>query len=95
MYGTIGHIQIKPGMESALTRYIADFKNNVPGVISCFLYCMDKAAHDYYWTVVWTDQEAHDASGNREDAAASYDQFLSYLSADPEWHSGDCVYAAE
>jgi len=36
MYGTIGHLPVKPGMETVITLYLHDFEK-VPGVVSSSL----------------------------------------------------------
>jgi hypothetical protein len=91
MYGTIGHLPVKPGMETEITLYLHDFEK-VPGVVSSSLYCMDAPSHDYYWPIVWLSKEVHDANASSADFPTRYAQLLNLLTGDPEWHSGECMY---
>jgi hypothetical protein len=54
---------------------------------------MDAAAHDYYWTIIWTSKEDHDANARNPEFAAGYGRLVAMLASDPEWHSGECVYS--
>jgi hypothetical protein len=92
MYGTIGHLSIKPGLVSKITQYLHDF-DKVPGVLKSSLYCIDADSHDYYWTIVWADKKAHDTNASSADFPDRYAQFLTVLNGDPEWYDGECVYS--
>ena len=92
MYGTIGHLVVKPGLETTLIQYLREFEG-VPIIISSSLYCIDASSHDYYWTIVWTSKEAHGANASSAEFPATYERLLTMLASDPEWHSGECVYS--
>lgn len=92
MYGSVGRIQIKPGRVSDLKRYIQGVDGK-PGVLAMTLVGKDGSTSDYCWIIVWSDKVAHDAFGGRAEFPAEYQHLLELSAKDPDWHSGEIVFA--
>jgi quinol monooxygenase YgiN len=91
MYGTVGRLRIKPGHLDALTRVIRELEG-LPGVRAMSIVAKNDSPADYCWTIVWDDEQAHDAVNARPEADDRYERLLATLDGDPEWHSGDMGY---
>jgi quinol monooxygenase YgiN len=91
MYGTVGRLRIKAGQLAAFTDIIRELEG-LPGVRAMAIVGRDDSTVDYCWTIVWDDQQAHDAVNARPEAAARYERLLSTLDGEPVWHSGEIGY---
>lgn len=94
MYGTIGHLHLKPNQIDNLKQFLQNLESR-PGVLALSLVAKDGNTSDYYWTIVWVDKVAHDANNSRPEAPAEYQQLLGMLAGDPSWHSGEIVYGMQ
>ena len=96
MYGTIGRLRIKAGMESQFRQLIeaqapAFEAGHIPGFVVSYSYRMDADPNDYYIAVVFTSKEAYVANGQSPEQDARYRQWLPLLAGEPEWHDGEIV----
>ncbi len=91
MYGTVGHLIVKPGGLDNLKREIALLEQR-QGVITMSIVSKDDNADAYYWTILWTDKSAHDANSGRPEFPADYQRLVDTLAEAPNWHSGEIVY---
>jgi hypothetical protein len=96
MYGTVARLQVKPGMVEKLqewgsTRDAA----TIPGYVTQYVLQTDKDPNELYLIVVFTDKASYMANAQSPVQHEHYLEFRSMLAADPEWHDGEVVHAAE
>ena len=96
MYGTIGRLHIKAGMESQFRQLIegqapAFEARQVPGFVVSYVYRMDSDQNDYYVVAVFESREAYWANAQSPEQNARYRQWLPLLEGEPEWHDGEIV----
>jgi quinol monooxygenase YgiN len=96
MYGTIGCLRIKPGMEGQFRQLIerqgdAFESGRVPGFVVSYAFRMDTDPNDYYIAVAFESQEAYWANAQSPEQDARYRQWLPLLDGEPEWHDGEIV----
>ena len=102
MYGTIGLLHIKPGMEGQFRQLLqgqarAFETGQVAGFVASYAYRMDADPNDYYIAAVFESREAYWANAQSPEQDARYRQWLPLLEAEPEWHDGeiDVIYALQ
>ena len=94
MYGTVAHMTLKPGMESALRRQLTEFHGlNVPGFLDEHLYRMDAEPDVYYLAVLFDSRESYRANAESPEQDVRYREMRALLDSDPEWHDGEIVSA--
>lgn len=93
MYGTIAKLKVKPGALSEIKKMESE---RIPrGYIGSYVFQSDNI-EDEMWLVALFDNKA-----NYLENAASSDQDQEYqkmralLTADPEWHDGEIIFASE
>jgi quinol monooxygenase YgiN len=96
MYGTIGHLHIKPGMEGQFRQLLqgqahAFETGQVAGFVASYAYRMDADQNDYYIAAVFESREAYWANAQGPEQDARYRQWLPLLDGEPEWHDGEIV----
>ena len=96
MYGTIGRLHIKPGMESQFRQLIegqaAAFESGqVSGFVASYSYRMDADPNEHYLAVVFESREAYWANAQSPEQDVRYRQWLPLLEGEPEWHDGEIV----
>jgi antibiotic biosynthesis monooxygenase (ABM) superfamily enzyme len=92
MYGTIAHLQIKPGMEAKLRELEQEYTTApVPGHVFTYVYRMDAGPNQYYMAIGFTSKEAYQANAGSPEQDARYRKLRELLAADPEWHDGEIV----
>jgi heme-degrading monooxygenase HmoA len=93
MYGTVARLRIKPGMEQQLVEFsIAEDAARIPGLLTEFVYRMDKDEQEYMLAVVFESKEAYWANANSPEQDERYHVMRSLLEADPEWYDGGVVH---
>jgi quinol monooxygenase YgiN len=102
MYGTIGRLRIKPGMEGQFRQLLegqapAFESGRVAGFVASYAYRMDADPNDYYLAVVFSSKEAYWANAQSSEQDARYRQWLPLLEGEPQWHDGeiDVIYALQ
>jgi hypothetical protein len=94
MYGTIGHFQVKAGMEDQLIEALRQVGNlNLPGSIAAYCYHADASERDYYIAVVFSDKETYFAHAQHPEVAAIDERLMGLLECEPDWRDGEVVYA--
>jgi quinol monooxygenase YgiN len=96
MYGTIGRLRIKSGMESQFRQLLqgqarAFESGQVPGFVASYGYRMDADPNDYYLAAVFESREAYWTNAQSPEQDARYRQWLPLLEGEPEWHDGEIV----
>ena len=96
MYGTIGRLRIKPGMEGQFRQLLqgqarAFETGQVVGFVASYAYRMDADPNDYYVAAVFSSKEAYWANAQSPEQDARYRQWLPLLEGEPEWHDGEIV----
>ena len=94
MYGTIGRLRIKPGMEGQFKQILqgqapAFETGQVSGFVASYAYRMDADPNDYYLAAVFESREAYWANAQNPEQDARYRQWLPLLDGEPEWHDGE------
>jgi len=102
MYGTIGRLRIKPGMQDQFKQILqgqapAFETGQVSGFVASYTYRMDADPNDYYLAAVFESREAYWANAQNPEQDARYRQWLPLLDGEPEWHDGeiDVVFALQ
>ncbi len=96
MYGTIGRLRIKPGMEDQFRQLLegqarAFESGQIPGFVASYTYRMDADPNDYSLAVVFESRKAYWANAQSAEQDARYRQWLPLLAGEPEWHDGEIV----
>jgi quinol monooxygenase YgiN len=96
MYGTIGRLRIKAGMEGQFRQIIegqapAFDTGQVAGFVASYAYRMDADPNEYYLAVVFSSKEAYWSNAQSPEQDARYRQWLPLLEGEPEWHDGEIV----
>jgi quinol monooxygenase YgiN len=96
MYGTIGHLHIKPGMEGQFRQLLQEqaraFETGqVVGFVASYTYRMDANPNDYYIAAVFESREAYWTNSQSPEQDARHQQRLQLLEGEPEWHDGEIV----
>jgi heme-degrading monooxygenase HmoA len=97
MYGTIGRLRIKAGMEAQFRRLLQEQASafetgQVPGFVGSYVYRMDADPNDYYVMAVFESRKAYWANAESPEQDARYRQWLPLLEGEPEaWHDGEIV----
>lgn len=93
MYGTVAHMQLKPGAEAEMQQQMKQYEAlNVPGFVRSTIYRMDSNPNELYLAVVFENKEAYHANANNPERNALYEKMRSLLTRDPEWHDGEIIY---
>jgi quinol monooxygenase YgiN len=95
MYGTIARLQVKPGMMEKLQEWGSEPADAIPGYLSQYVFQMDKDSNELYLVVIFMDKASYAANAQSERQHARYLEMRAMLAADPEWHDGEVIYAAE
>ena len=100
MYGTIGRLRIKPGMESQFRQLLqgqahAFETGQVAGFVASYAYRMDADPTNYHIAAVFESREVYWTNAQSPDQDARYRQWLPLLEGEPEWHDGeiDVIFA--
>lgn len=94
MYGTVARLQLKPGMQQqfeALGREIE--AQGIPGWVAEYLYQSDSNPDELFMAVVFESKEAYQKNAESPEQDAIYRRMREMLTADPEWHDGEVIYA--
>jgi quinol monooxygenase YgiN len=94
MYGTVAHLQTKPGMQAQLVNQLHEFEAaKVPGAVGSYIYRMDADPNSYYIAVMFESKEAYLANAQSPEQDARFHRMQALLVSEPEWHDGEIVYA--
>jgi heme-degrading monooxygenase HmoA len=92
MYGTVARIQATPGTEEDLIKLSReDAASSSHGYRFHHLYKLDAGENDYLLVVGFDTREAYRANAESPEQHAFYEQFRSFLTADPEWMDGEII----
>ena len=96
MYGTITRLQVKPGALEALQAWGSSGDSRViPGYVKEYVFQMDSDPNELYLAIIFTDKASYVANAQDPVQIARYAEMRTMLIADPEWHEGDVIYAAD
>jgi hypothetical protein len=94
MYGTVARYRLKPGMEQKLLALEAEFREaRVPGLVTEYVYRLDKDPLQCIEVVVFESKEAYFALANSPEQDERYRRFVQLLEAEPEWNDGEVIVA--
>ena len=91
MYGTVAKLRVKSGRESDLVAHLDKYRGGqASAFVASALYRADDG--DGYWlAVVFESKDAYEANADSPEQDARYQEFRSFLDADPEWHDGEVL----
>ena len=93
MYGTIARLRLKPGMGQRMADLIRPYEAlKVDGYIRSTLYRMDEDSNELYLAVVFENKEKYDKNANSPEQDKRYQEMVSLLDGEPEWHDGEIIY---
>lgn len=95
MYGTVALLRIRPGQEAALLDEVRaeDLEAHMPGYIAQYVYRADADPHCYWLVVLFESRETYHANAASPEQHLRYLRLRALLTAEPEWHDGEVVYA--
>jgi antibiotic biosynthesis monooxygenase (ABM) superfamily enzyme len=94
MYGTVARLQVKPGKEAEFLAFGDQVGvATIPGLARELIFRMDADAGEFYMCVAFESKKAYVTNANSPEQNARYEQFRALLTADPEWHDGEIVFA--
>jgi quinol monooxygenase YgiN len=91
MYGTIARLQVKPGAFEQM-RALGD-GDKPPGHVAVYIYQMDSNPNELYLVAVFESKEAYVANAQSPEQHTRYEQMRALLTAEPEWHDGEVIFA--
>jgi len=95
MYGTIARLQVKPGSLEALQQWGSSRSEPIPGYLTEYVFQMDSNPNELYLAIIFMDKASYVANAQTPRQQARYEEMRTMLSADPEWHDGEVIYAAD
>jgi quinol monooxygenase YgiN len=95
MYGTIARFRVKAGMADRMQADMRSYESlSIPGYVDTIVYQMDTDPNEYYLAVVFADKDAYEKNANDPAQDARYQEMMTYMDGEPEWHDGEIVYQA-
>lgn len=93
MYGTIARLQVKPGKLDDLRQLgMEEGDLNVyPGIRFQHIYQSEGNENEVWMVVAFSSRDTYRKNAESPEQAARYEQFRSFLDADPEWHDGEVI----
>jgi quinol monooxygenase YgiN len=93
MYGTIAKIK---GKEGALEAIVKMENGRQPkGAVSSYVFQSDEEADELWLVAIFEDKESYFANAESPEQDYEYRRLRQHLTADPEWHDGEIVFAAQ
>jgi hypothetical protein len=90
MYGTVAHLKVKPGAIDSLNR----MENRKPeGYVASYVFRLDQNPDEVILVAIFEDERSYRANADSPEQDREYRDLRSHLSADPEWHDGEIVFA--
>jgi hypothetical protein len=93
MYGTIARMKVKPGALPALKKMSEEARGRVKGYVGSYVYQMDKDPNEIYMVVLFNSKQEYFANADSPEQNVEYEKMMMFMSAEPEWHDGEVVYA--
>ena len=90
MYGTVAKLTVKPGQVDAFKKSMATRESH-PGIVASYLYQTDDDPDVLYLAAIFTSKESYFANADRPEMNAEFEQMMTFLVAEPEWHDGEVV----
>jgi quinol monooxygenase YgiN len=94
MYGTIAKVRTNPENLSQL-KTLSERIGLAPGQIARYIYQMDADSTEFYLVAVFDSREAYQANATSPEQHERFMELRALLTADPEWHDGVIVDAAQ
>lgn len=96
MYGTIGHLRVKAGMEETFLQLLKNqaeaFEDgHIAGLVGSYMYRLEARQNAYAMVALVEDREAYWKHAQSAGQDARYRQWLPLLIGEPTWHDGEVV----
>ena len=96
MFGTVARMTVKAGELEQLQKVLSDWDGaSVDGAIATYVYKPENGTNDIMFSVLFRDEESHNANARSPRTAEWYQAVRSHLDADPEWWEGPVIVARE
>jgi quinol monooxygenase YgiN len=94
MYGTVARMRVKPGMLEKLQQ-IAQAESNmsIPGYMTQAVFQMDGDPNEIYLAVIFDSKESYFANANSPEQNQRFQEMMTYIAAETEWHDGKVIFA--
>ena len=93
MYGTIARMKVKPGALPALEKMSQEARSRAKGYVGSYVYQMDKDPNEIYMVVLFNSKQEYFANADSPEQNVEYEKMMMFMSAEPEWHDSEVVYA--
>jgi quinol monooxygenase YgiN len=93
MYGTVAKLCLKPGKLEAFQRNMKRQSEEIAGAVAEYVYRMDDDPETLYLAVVFESKDAYFKNANSPEQNERYEEMMQWLTAEPEWHDGEVVFA--
>ena len=93
MYGTIGHLRVKAGMEEPFLQLLQAQAEAFEGgqITGSYVYRLEARQNAYAMVALFEDREAYWKNAQSAGQDARYRQWLPLLVGEPTWHDGEVV----
>ncbi len=91
MFGTIGHIKVKPGKFDELQKVMAQDGRQPDGHIAYYVYKLEGKENEYKIAVVFRDKESYFANADSDEQDEAYRKMVALLEGTPTWEDGEIV----
>ena len=91
MFGTIGHLKVKPGKFEELQKAMAMEDRQVDGSIAYYVYKLEGKENEYKLVVVFRDKESYFKNADSPEQDDAYRKMVALLDGPPTWEDGEIV----
>jgi quinol monooxygenase YgiN len=98
MFGTVARVTVQPGKEDefvAITQEWTRARAEATGQIAEYLFKLEGQPGAFFAIGIFRDRETYRANAADSETDRWYRKMRSTLAADPEWHDGEIVTAAQ
>jgi quinol monooxygenase YgiN len=91
MFGTIGHIKVKPGKFEELEKVMGQDDRQPDGHIAYYVYKLEGKENEYKIAVVFRDKKSYFANADSPEQDEAYRNMVALLEEPPTWEDGEIV----
>ena len=91
MFGTIGHLKVKPGKFEEIQKAMADDTREVDGSVAYYIYKLEGKENEYKIAVVFRDKESYFKNADSPEQDDAYRKMVALLEEPPTWEDGEIV----
>ena len=91
MFGTIGHIKVKPGKFDELQKVMDQEGRQPDGHVAYYVYKLEGKENEYKIAVVFRDKESYFKNADSPEQDEAYRKMVALLDGTPTWEDGEIV----